>query len=306
MIDRRHAETATTVAARLTTDEKSARRIADAVAEALPADNVAVSLADAGGGRWQTAIYFPATSDRAADETAVRALVAEAAGVDTADSLSFETVAAADWVRQSLAGLSPVAAGRFVVHGAHDRTRIPVNRVGIEIEAALAFGTGHHGSTRGCLLAVDRIAKAASARPARILDVGTGSGVLAIAAARALRRPALASDIDAEAVAAARANARRNRVGSAVTVVRADGASARSLRGRASFDLVFANILLGPLLRIAAPLRRLTSPGARVVLSGIVPAQANAVIAAYRPLALERRIVIEGWTTLVLKRGLRR
>jgi ribosomal protein L11 methyltransferase len=310
MIDRGHANAAATVAARLTTDEKSARRIADAVAEALPADNVAVSLADIGGGRWQTAIYFPAASDKTADEAAdqetLRALVAQAAGVDAADSLSFEPVAAADWVRQSLAGLSPVAAGRFVVHGAHDRGRVAVNRIGIEIEAALAFGTGHHGTTRGCLLALDRICKAAGAHPARILDVGTGSGVLAIAAARALRRPALASDIDVEAVAAARANARRNRVGGAVTVVRADGASARSLRGSAPFDLVIANILLEPLLRIAAPLRRLTAPGAHVVLSGIVPAQANAVIAAYRPLALERRIAIEGWTTLVLRRGVRR
>src|SRR5207253_1862311 len=151
----------------------------------------------------------------------------------------------------------------FVVHGAHDRARVPVNAIGIEIEAALAFGTGHHGSTRGCLLALDRIAKAR--RPRKILDIGTGSGVLAIAAAKALRRPVLATDIDAIAVRAARDNARRNRA--AIAVVHAAGVDARSLRARASFELVLANILLAPLQRLAAPMARLLAPSACVVLS---------------------------------------
>jgi ribosomal protein L11 methyltransferase len=136
----------------------------------------------------------------------------------------------------------------------------------------------------------------------RILDLGTGSGVLAIAAARAFRHRVLASDIDADAVRIARANARLNRVGTLVDVVKADGVTTRSLRARAPFDLIFANILLGPLQRFASPLRLLTAPGARIVLSGVVPAQANAVIAAYRPLALERRIELAGWTTLVFAR----
>ena len=293
-----------TSVARLETDEQTARRLADLLAENFGADDVAVSPFDAGGGRWQVAIYFRAAPDR----EAVRAVVASAAGRAAAEKLNFARVAAQDWVRESLAGLAPVAAGRFVVHGAHDRGRIPVNGIGIEIEAALAFGTGHHGTTRGCLLALDDLCKSLprGRRGWRILDLGTGSGVLAIAAARALHRRVLATDIDASAVRVARTNARHNRVGAMVEAVKADGVTARSIRRRAPFDLVFANILLGPLQRIAAPLKRLVAPGGRVVVSGLLPAQANAAMAAYRPLALERRIELDGWTTLVLARRTRR
>ncbi len=294
----------TTPVARQETDEQSARRLADLLAESFAADDVAVSLFDAGGGRWQVAIYFRAVPDR----EAVRAAVASAAGRTSAEKLNFARVAAQDWVRESLAGLAPVAAGRFVVHGAHDRAGIPVNRIGIEIEAALAFGTGHHGTTHGCLLALDGLCKSAprERRGRRVLDLGTGSGVLAIAAARALRRRVLATDIDAGAVRVARANARLNRTGAMVEAVKADGVTARSIRQRAPFDLVFANILLGPLQRIAAPLKRLVAAGGRVVVSGLLPAQANAAMAAYRPLVLEQRIDLDGWTTLVLARRTRR
>jgi ribosomal protein L11 methyltransferase len=286
--------------AHLITDERTARGVSDLVADRFAAEDVAVSLSDAGGGRWQVAIHFRSSLD----EDAVRSAVTAAAEPAGAATLRFDRVEAADWVQQSLAGLKPVSAGRFVVHGAHDRGRVPLNHIGIEIEAALAFGTGHHGTTRGCLLALDAICKAMGKRQRapRILDVGTGSGVLAIAAARALRVPVLATDIDATAVRAARENIRRNRAGGFVAVVEACGVGARSIRARAPFDLIAANILLEPLQRIATPLRQLTAPAARVVLSGILPSQANAVIAAYRPLALERRIEIDGWTTLVFAR----
>jgi ribosomal protein L11 methyltransferase len=293
---------AATTVARLETSEQNAHRIADAVGERFDADDVAVSIAGEAGGVWQVAIHFRA----APDEMALRALVAATAGAPAAATLQFAAVAAADWVRTSLDGLAPVAAGRFVVHGAHDRARIPPNRIGIEIEAALAFGTGHHGTTRGCLLALDRVCKSARTsgrKPSRILDVGTGSGVLAIAAARALLTRVLATDIDPDAVRVARDNARLNRAGALVEVIAAAGVNAHRIGARAPFDLVFANILLGPLQRLALPLRRLVAPGGRIVLSGILRAQANAAIASYRPLVLERRIDLDGWTTLIFVRG---
>jgi ribosomal protein L11 methyltransferase len=289
--------TATHIAA-LETGEQAAHRVADLFADSFAADEVAVSLVDNGAGRWRVAMYFRA----APDETVVRRLTVAAAGTAAAKALRFDRVVAKDWVRESLAGLAPVAAGRFIVHGAHDRARIPSNRIGIEIEAALAFGTGHHGTTRGCLLALDRICKSRGSTPTRILDLGTGSGVLAIAAARALRQPVLATDIDGSAVHAARANAARNRAGNFVAAVKADGVTGPKLRERAPYDLVLANILLRPLQRLAAPLTRLTAPGGRVVLSGLLASQANAAIAAYRGFALERRIDLDGWTTLVLVR----
>jgi ribosomal protein L11 methyltransferase len=290
-----------TASASLETGEQSAHNIADLVAETFDASAAAASLVDNGNGRWSVTIHFSA----APSESAVRALVYAAAGQAAARALSFGRIAARAWVRESLAGLKPVAAGRFIVYGAHDRDRIAVNRIGIEIEAAFAFGTGHHGTTRGCLLALDRIAKSCR-RPKRraapqILDLGTGTGVLAIAAARVLRRPVLATDIDPHAVRAARANVRLNRVGTLVGVMKADGIPGRRC-GAPPFDLILANILLGPLQRLAAPLVKLTARGGRVVLSGVLTSQANALIAAYRPLALERRIGLDGWTTLVLAR----
>jgi ribosomal protein L11 methyltransferase len=300
--------TAKTWVATLTTDEQSARRAASLFAESLAMGEVAVSLVNPGQfadqGRWRVIVHFHEPPDKAA----LRTLAEAAAGREAGSALTFAEIAAKDWVGESLAGLAPVAAGRFVVHGVHDRSRIAVNRIGIEIEAALAFGTGHHGTTRGCLLALDRLCKSSAQRIAlrRILDLGTGSGVLAIAAARALHRRVLATDIDAAAVCVARANARLNRAGAMIEVIQANGVTAPAIRTRAPFALVFANILLAPLQRLGAPLGKIVVPGGRVVLSGLLTSQANAVLAAYRGLALERRIALDGWTTLVLRRGLRR
>ena len=152
---------------------------------------------DIGQGRWRVAIHFGA----APDAKAVRALAAAAAGPAAAKALRFEQVTAKDWVAESLAGLKPVSAGRFIVHGAHDRAGIPFNRIGIEIEAALAFGTGHHGTTRGCLLALDRLAQKNEAMTSAAYPRSRHRlGVLAIAAARALRQRVLATDVDAVAV----------------------------------------------------------------------------------------------------------
>ena len=294
-----------TQAAVLETDEQSARRIGDLLAESFAPDEIAVSLVDTGQGaptecgRWRVTIFFRGDPD----EAALRELTVIAAGSDAAKALRFETVAAKDWVRESLAGLKPVTAGRFIIHGGHDRDAVPSNRIGIEIEAALAFGTGHHGTTRGCLVALDHICRS-GALPRRILDVGTGTGVLAIAAAHALRRDVIATDIDTASVQVARGNARLNRA-AGIVFMHANGVMAPAIHARAPFDLVFANILLGPLKRLAAPIRGILAPGGRIVLSGILNAQANAVLAAYRPLKLERRTTLDGWTTLVLRRGTR-
>jgi ribosomal protein L11 methyltransferase len=295
---------ADTLVATLTADEQSARRGADIFADAFFADEVAVSVVDNGHGQWRLAIYF----HREIDVAQVRDLARAAAGAALANGLHFERIAARDWVAESLLGLKPVTAGRFVVHGAHDRGCAAPNRIAIEIEAALAFGTGHHGSTRGCLLALDRLCKSLKSAPLkqrfpRILDLGTGSGVLAIAAARAFRGRVLASDIDAHAVRIARDNARFNRSAALVQVCRADGVAAADIRGGAPFDLVFANILLTPLQRLAAPLTRIVAPRGRIILSGLLKSQAVAARAAYRHFTLERRITLDGWTTLVLRRS---
>src|SRR5580704_1683610 len=240
---------APSLVARLDTDLITAQAIADHIAERFGLEDIAVSLSDTGGGRWQVAIHFRNEAER----EPVRDAVAAAAGAEAAAALQFGSVEAADWVRESLAGLQPVEAGRFIVHGAHDRARVPLSRIGIEIEAALAFGTGHHGTTRGCLFALDHICKLSGQAPRRILDVGTGTGVLAIAAARALRQSVLATDIDVGSVRVARENARFNRAGNFITFMHADGVTAPAIHTRAPFDLIFANILLMPLQRLAAP-----------------------------------------------------
>ena len=160
----------------------------------------------------------------APDQTSIRELVGLAAGDEIAQDIAFDTVEAKDWVKATLEELVPVRAGRFIVHGQHDRAKVPPNKLGIEIEAALAFGTGHHGTTRGCLLLLDHVLKAH--RPRRVLDLGTGTGVLAIAAAKALRRQVLASDIDPLSVRVARDNARLNGTGNLVETIHATGFSA--------------------------------------------------------------------------------
>jgi ribosomal protein L11 methyltransferase len=287
--------TRASVVARLCTDAGTARRLLDGLGDAFATGEAAVATFEEAGA-WTLEVYFEGSPD----QDAVRALIGDLAGDAASEGLTFSAVAAGDWIAQSLAGLAPVAVRRFVIHGAHDRHRVLPNRIGVEIEAALAFGTGHHGTTQGCLVALDRILD--RKHPRRILDVGCGTGVLAIAAARATRRPVVAGDIDPVSVRLARGNARLNRT--LVTVIQANGLSDHRMRAGAPFDLVFANILLSPLKQLADPLRRVVAPGGRVVISGLLADQAKAALAVYRAsgLVLERRILLDGWMTLVLMR----
>jgi ribosomal protein L11 methyltransferase len=279
-------------------DAQTARRVVDVLTEIFFDGEAAVAAFEQPDGRWDVALHFA----EAPDQARLRELVTDAAGAGIAGTLVFDTVEARDWVKASLEDLVPVPAGRFVVHGAHDRARVAPNKLAIEIEAALAFGTGHHGTTRGCLLLLDHVLK--RYQPRRVLDLGTGTGVLGIAAAKALKIGVLGSDIDAPSVTVARENARLNETGHLVQVIRSTGFSAPEFAQRGPFDLVLANILANPLRQLAGPMTRHLAPGALVILSGLLTPQAPAVIAAYRARGLVplRHLRIEGWSSLLLRK----
>ena len=285
---------------RLETSERAARRVGDIISETFDPAETAVAAFEAPDGQiWLVEVFFR----EAPDEAAVRELVRVVAGEAVAASVTFHAIESKDWVRTSLDGLKPVVAGRFTVYGSHDRDQVAVNAIPIEIEAALAFGTGHHGTTLGCLRAIDALAK--RGRAFRPLDVGTGTGVLAIAAGLRHRVAVLASDIDPVSVAATRDNAVLNRARTYIHAIHAAGLKDARFRNGAPYDLVLANILPRPLVGLSTDLVRLVAPGGTVVLSGIIPPHANMVISAYRArgLRLVSRQLIEGWVTLTMRRG---
>jgi ribosomal protein L11 methyltransferase len=224
------------------------------------------------------------------------ALTAAAAGGKILDLIEMP-VAERDWLAENRRGFPPQRIGRFFVHGSHWRDSPPSGAIAIEIDAATAFGTGEHPSTRGCLVAFDRLARRARFRRPR--DIGTGSGILAVAAAKTLRRAVLASDIDPVAVRVARHHARRNAVARLVAVTCTAGVG----EGR-GHDLVFANILARPLMLMARDLARAVAPGGAVILSGLLRRQEAAVLAAYRAqgLALAFRVALDGWSSVVLRK----
>lgn len=237
---------------------------------------------------------FPVSFDEA---ESLRTRLAEFANLTTIT----EKIADADWLAMALSGLPPVRAGRFFVFGVHDRGRAPPNAVNLRIEAGAAFGTGHHGTTVGCLLAYDRLLK--HRRFNRVLDVGTGTGVLAIAAARTGSRVTVGTDIDRVSVRIARENAQVNRANS--RFVYADGLGHRLVAGAAPYDLVFANILARPLVSLAQDIKTALRPGGTTILSGLLHSQARFVLAAYlaRGFRIQSRIRRDAWATLVLRRG---
>lgn len=270
-----------------------AEAIACRLEETIEPPALAVSLFDRGKGGFEVSALY---AERPHEDALVAALGGAAHG-----ALSIEPLAAADWVTLSQGKRGPVQAGRFLVYGSHDRGRVPKRRLAIEIDAGQAFGTAHHASTRGCLLALDDLLK--RERPRVILDVGTGTGILAIAAAKVLQCPVLASDEDRLAAVIAADNARKNRAGTLMSAVTARGFAHPSLRQLAA-DLLLANLLERALYSLAPELARRVKGGGVAILSGLTLTQARTIEARNSAFGfiLEKRIVLDGWTTLVLRR----
>lgn len=215
-------------------------------------------------------------------------------------TVTSEKLADADWLAMALSGLPPVIAGRFFVFGAHDRGLAPANTVNLRIEAGAAFGTGHHGTTVGCLLAYDALLK--RRKFAKVLDVGCGTGVLAIAAARTGSHTAIGTDIDPVSVRIANENATLNQA--RARFVHASGLAHASVSGHAPYDLVFANILARPLISLSSDIRNALKPGGTAILSGLLRIQEREVKAAYlaRGFKVHRKLYRDAWATLVLTR----
>jgi ribosomal protein L11 methyltransferase len=278
-------------------DLDTGRSVAGLLGEFLPPEPLAVTLFEDKPPAFVVEAYYDA-------EPPVAAVAQALAGRGPCVGAPvLEVVPAENWVALSQASLPPVAAGRFIVHGSHDRWRYAMRRFAVEIEAGEAFGTGHNATTALCLEALDRIAR--YCRAVRVLDLGCGSGVLAIAAARVFPGArVLAVDNDPLATAVARANVRLNRAARAVRVLTASGFHHAALRALTPFDLVLANILPGPLIALALDMRRALRPGGIAVLSGLLDHQAREVRATYLATGfhLLHRSSRAGWTALTLMR----
>jgi ribosomal protein L11 methyltransferase len=287
-----------TTTATFTFSEAVARRLANALSDEPEIGANAVDLHEASPGRWEVVAYFaePDASQREALSGTAAAIIGKPR------TEAWAELPETDWVARSQAALPPVRAGRVVVYGSHDRDKIRPNELAIAIEAAQAFGTGHHGTTQGCLLAIQAVAK--SRHIVSALDVGTGSGVLAIALARA-GAWVVATEIDTIAAVIARDNAKANGVARRVSVVMMPmPPGCLPVTGTDRYDLVVANILMGPLLTLAPAIAQAVAPGGAATLSGLLPEQRVAIVATYRAagLRLSRWFVLDGWLTVILRR----
>lgn len=285
-----------------TLDGEDAAKALGAAMEALdPAPTgIGVFEVEDGSGRWEVGGYFAEPPDPAG--------LAILAAVHGAADFAVSRIDDRDWVAQVRRELHPVDAGRFTVYGAHDEHRVGLHRLGLRIEAAMAFGTGHHGTTRGCLMLLDRLDRR-GLTAMRVADIGCGTGVLAMAAAKLWRVPCIATDIDPIAAATAAENARANGLSPWIATGCAPGVRHARLRAAAPFGLIFANILAGPLKRLAPDIARHLCPGGVAILAGLLADQAPGVEAVFRSHGLVRadRVRLGEWTSLALvKRGLGR
>ncbi|UWR29338.1 50S ribosomal protein L11 methyltransferase [Sulfitobacter sp. W002] len=255
---------------------------------------VGVFEVEDGSGLWEVGGYFEEAPD-----TAALAVLAKAMG---AKDFTVSELPETDWVAHVRRELAPVEAGRFFVYGSHDADKVPEDCEPLLIEAAMAFGTGHHGTTLGCLRALDRLA-GEGFHGKNVVDIGCGTAVLAMAAARIWPEPVLASDIDEVAVEVAQANVDANNLSGRVACVEAAGFDHPQLAEAAPFDLVFANILKGPLVALAPDMAGALQPAGYAILSGLLNEQADEVIEVYARsgINLVHRDSIGDWTTLTLQ-----
>lgn len=286
---------------RLTADRATAKRLATVLEEAFEWEGYPVTREETPpySGHWTVdTIVFDS------DPHEAEAVVREALGADAPDEIAVALLDdATNWVALSEEIRKPIPVGRFFVHGSHDRGRAPQNARAIEIDAELAFGTGHHATTRVCLAAIDRLL--ATRRYARPLDLGTGTGLLAIAIAKLQGIKVLATDVDPVAVTIARRNADFNGVGRFVETLVANGMAHRRISEREPYDLVVANILARPLMKLARPIALALAPKATVILSGLRISDAPRVLSAYRTqgLSLSWSITEDDWMALILEKG---
>jgi ribosomal protein L11 methyltransferase len=285
----------------VTSTEKGAAQILDILSEVFGEEDLAIATTEVDEKKdiWEASVYMMAD-----EEEAVRDRMA--AGISQAfpDAIiTREVIPEIDWIAKSLEGLKPVRAGRFLVHGSHDRDKVKPNDIAIEIDAGQAFGTGHHGTTAGCLEVIEEVMRARTVRNA--LDLGSGSGVLAIAVRKLKNIPVLATDIDPVAVRVAKENVRRNGIATGIRLETAPGFHSPAFLQEGPFDLIIANILARPLMKMAPQLAAHLAPGGSVILSGILAGQRWKVLAAYNGVRLRhvRTIWRNGWVTIHLQHG---
>jgi ribosomal protein L11 methyltransferase len=284
----------------VTTTEVLAGEVLDLLSEVFGEEDFAIATTEIDEKKdiWEASVYMMRE-----DEDEVRVRVEQALSVTFPTmTLEREVIPDVDWVAKSLEGLKPVRAGRFLVHGSHDRDKVRSGDIAIEIDAGQAFGTGHHGTTAGCLEVIDRVVR--SRRVLNALDLGTGSGVLAIAVRKLKNIPVLATDIDPIATRVAAENVRRNGIASGIVTETAPGFHSTAFSNHGPFDLIIANILARPLIKMAPQLVTHLAPGGSVILSGILAAQRWKVLAAYNGAHLRhvRTIWRNGWVTIHLDR----
>lgn len=280
-------------------DERdAARSIAAALTDLIEPAPDALTLFESGRA-WRIEAYY----DPLPDVAQLAQRLGDIGGF-AVPAIGIADVPAENWVRRSQEALPPVTAGRFTVHGSHDRDRVPQGPNSILIDAGEAFGTAHHATTQGCLAAIDRASRRRSWN--RVLDLGCGSGVLAIAVARIdPHARIIASDVDRQSVAVARQNMQANGVGSRIEALVAAGLQHPRLRAQAPYDLIVANILAGPLIELARTITAALATGGTLILSGLLTPQAPQVAAAYRAagMRLVRHDRVYGWSTLTLDRA---